>query len=127
MKRVRKSWFWMFITVCSVCVFPSSSKTQALPDLIKQLGIEQLARDYLRPGADLLGYSFNSGLYHTAKVEQGFHLWLGLRGVIGYVPQTNKTFIAALPSEFTLLGYPSQISTATIFWWERSRTSFNEY
>jgi len=115
MKRVQKSWFWMFITVCSVCVFPSSSKTQALPDLIKQLGIEQLARDYLRPGADLLGYSFNSGLYHTAKVEQGFHFWMGLRGVIGYVPQTDKTFTAALPSEFTLLGYPSQISTATIF------------
>jgi hypothetical protein len=88
---------------------------QAFPDLIKELGITELARDYLRPGADAIGYSINSGLYHSARIDSGLQLWIGLRGVWSYAPESDRTFLAKLPSTLTSLGYPSSVETATLF------------
>ena len=59
----------------------TSAQSQNISDLLNDFGITEIARDYLQPAADAVGYSFNSGLYHTAEVEQGFNLWVGMRGV----------------------------------------------
>ncbi len=100
---------------CFLCVTAPHVQGQSIPDLIKGLGIEGLARDYLRPGADAVGYSLNSGLYHTARIEKGFHVWAGVRGVWAVVPETDRTFDAVLPSSMTVLGYPARVTTATVF------------
>jgi hypothetical protein len=78
------------------------------------LGVDGLARDYLRPGADAVGYSINSGLYNTARVKNGCHFWAGVRGMWTYVPQQDKSFVPVIPSALTSLGYAAPASTATI-------------
>ena len=95
--------------------FCARSGAQSLPDLVKGLGIRELARDYLRPGADAIGYSINSGLFHTAHIDSGVNLWVGLRGVWTMIPESDKTFNALLPPSLTSLGYPASIATATVF------------
>lgn len=98
-----------------VLLLPTHSQSQSIPDLIKGLGIETLARDYLRPAADAVGYGINSGWYHTARIDDGFHIWAGVRAVWTVVPETDRTFEAVLPADLTALGYPARIQTATIF------------
>ncbi len=92
-----------------------AARAQSMGDLIRTLGVEALARDYLRPGADAIGYSFNSGLYHSARVDSGLNIWFGLRGVWTYVPESDASFVALLPSSLVALGYPARVTTATVF------------
>lgn len=100
---------------CLFCAAAPQARGQSVPDLLKGLGIEGLARDYLRPGADAVGYSLNSGLFHTARIDKGFHVWAGVRGIWAVVPETDRTFEAVLPSSLTSLGYPARVTTATVF------------
>ena len=110
--RARKH---LFAGLLLCFVWTSRAHAQALPDLLSTLGIEELARDYLRPGADAVGYSLNSGLYHSARIDTGLTLWIGLRGVWSYVPDRDMTFVAKLPASLTALGYPGETRTATVF------------
>ncbi|MBN1448319.1 MAG: hypothetical protein JXA28_10350 [Bacteroidetes bacterium] len=90
------------------------AQAQSLGDLIEQLGIQQLARDYLRPGVDAVGYTLNSAYAHTARVDTGFHVWVGAKAIATSIPEDDRTFVAKLPPELTALGYPSQVTTATV-------------
>ncbi|NOY06592.1 MAG: hypothetical protein GXO82_08195 [Chlorobi bacterium] len=96
-------------------LFSPSSRAQSIKDLVKTLGIENIARGYLQPVADALGAGFNSGFYHSAAVPRGFHLYGGLKSIWIFIPPANRQFIATLPPELTALGYPSSITTATVF------------
>ncbi|MDH7514906.1 MAG: hypothetical protein QHI48_03380 [Bacteroidota bacterium] len=87
---------------------------QSLPDLIENLGVKELARDYLRPAADAVGYSLNSGFFHSGRIEPKFHVWVGVKNVWIFIPTKDRTFIAKLPQTLTDLGYPAQVETATI-------------
>jgi hypothetical protein len=88
---------------------------QSMEDQLRLLGIEALARDYLRPGADAVGYSINSGLFHSAFVDTGLSLYIGLKGIWTLVPPADRSFTAMLPASMTSLGYPASVGTATIF------------
>ncbi len=89
-------------------------RAQSLGDLVEQLGIQQLARDYLRPGVDAVGYTLNSGYAHTARVDTGFSVWAGAKVVTTFIPDADRTFVAMLPPDLTGLGYPSRMVTATV-------------
>ncbi len=88
-------------------------RAQSISDLVKSLGIESMARDYLRSGADAIGYSINSGLYHSARVKGGFHVYAGVRGMWTMVPESDRTFTTVLPASLIQLGY-TPVQTATI-------------
>ena len=89
-------------------------RAQSLNDLVTQLGIEELARDYLRPGVDAIGYTINSGYAHTARVDTAFHIWVGAKGIVTYIPESQQQFVGRLPSSLVTLGYPGEVSTATV-------------
>ncbi|MCZ7558610.1 MAG: hypothetical protein M5R41_19660 [Bacteroidia bacterium] len=101
-----------------LCVFVTLTSTsvqaQSLPSLVEQLGIKELARDYLRPAVDAVGYTINSALSHTAKIDSGLTLRLGGSFINTYIPEEQREFMAKLPAELTQLGFPGTITTATI-------------
>ncbi|MFA6235151.1 MAG: DUF6588 family protein, partial [Bacteroidota bacterium] len=78
--------------------FPSPARAQDLGGLLKQLGVHELARDYLRPGVDAVGYSINSGYSHTANVDTVFHVWAGVKIISTFIPESDRTFTAKLPA-----------------------------
>lgn len=92
----------------------TGATAQDLGGLIERLGVKEMARDYLRPGIDAVGYSINSGYSHTARVDSCFHVWIGAKLITTYIPETDRSFVAKLPAELTGLGYPGSFSTATI-------------
>ncbi|MBR9975390.1 MAG: hypothetical protein KFF77_07395 [Bacteroidetes bacterium] len=99
----------------AVAILPATRATaQDLGGLIERLGVEEMARDYLRPGIDAVGYSINSGYSHTARIDSVFHVWIGAKLITTYIPDADRSFIAKLPPELTELGYPGSFSTATI-------------
>jgi hypothetical protein len=103
------------LLVASAGIFlPVPAQAQNLNDLIERLGVKELARDYLRPGVDAVGYSINSGYSHTARVDSGFHLWIGAKIITTYIPETDRTFVAKLPPDLVALGYPASFETATV-------------
>ncbi len=98
--------------VLLLCAVPLRS--QSLGNLVEQLGIKELARDYLRPAVDGVGYSVNSALSHSAKVDSGFTLRIGGSFINTQIPDDQRVFEAKLPASLTQLGYPGTITTATI-------------
>lgn len=97
-------------------VILAGARTQAqdLGGLIEQLGVKEMARDYLRPGVDAVGYSINSGYSHTADVDSVFHVWIGAKLITTYIPSADRSFTAVLPPELVALGYPGSFETATV-------------
>ncbi len=104
-----------YIAIAVLFLFGAGrARAQNISDLLEDLGIQQMASGYLRPAADAIGYSFNSGLYHTAEVKKGAHVWVGVRGVWTFVPDNQKTFTATTPQELRQYGYAPNIETATV-------------
>jgi len=111
-QRVSASIVLITVTIAIAC--PSTARSQSFNDLLVQLGIKELARDYLRPGVDAAGYSINSALSHRATVDSGFAVWVGGRFITTFIPEADKMFNARLPASLLQLGYPDGTSTATI-------------
>lgn len=105
------------ILLCSFIFVLASApaRSQAFSDLVKQLGIYDFASEYLKPAADAIGMSFNSGLYHTARVDSHFHFYGGVKGIWTFIPNGRRTFTANVPSTLQAFGYPARITTATAF------------
>ncbi len=80
-------------------------RAQGLSTLLEQVGINGFATEYFRPAVDAVGYSFNSSLYHSAKVKEGFHFWVGVKGIWTVIPNEQRTFRTALGTELKSLGY----------------------
>ncbi|MBE0643670.1 MAG: hypothetical protein IH600_06285 [Bacteroidetes bacterium] len=117
MKRIRNTFAFAASLCCAAMLFailPTPAKSQDLGGLIEQLGVKELARDYLRPGVDAVGYSINSGYSHTARVDSVFHIWLGAKVISTYIPEADRVFTAKLPSLLVSQGYPSEFQTATV-------------
>jgi hypothetical protein len=93
---------------------PSAAQAQDFEGLIEQLGVQELARDYLRPGVDAVGYSINSGFSHTANVDTLFHVWIGAKIISTFIPELDRTFTAKLPALLVEQGYPVEFQTATV-------------
>jgi hypothetical protein len=101
-------------TAALIIAAPQHASAQSLNDLVEQLGIQQLARDYLRPGADAIGYTINSGYAHTAQIDTSFHLWIGVKGITTFIPPDQGSFVGKLPDVLVAAGYPAQVTTATV-------------
>ncbi|MCB2203921.1 hypothetical protein KQI65_04175 [bacterium] len=104
----------LFLT--AAFLFPSAVtlRAQSLSDLVEQLGVEELARDYLRPGVDAIGYTINSGYAHTARVDTAFHIWAGAKAIFTFIPEQQQTFVGVLPEALVSAGYPDHVTTATV-------------
>ncbi len=105
----------LLFIVLFTCLLSAGAAAQSFSDLVTQLGVREIASAYLQPAAEAIGASFNSGLYHTAKVEPGFHLYVGLKGVWTFVPPAQRSFEADLPASLVSLGYPARVTSATAF------------
>ncbi|GEM_PF-1504458 len=112
--KFRYAGIFILFALCAVVEPNHELRAQSIPDLVSELGIRELARDYLRPAADAVGYSFNSGLYHTARIDTGFSIWFGIKGVWTFIPDDQRTFTATIPAHLTQYGYPDRIVTATV-------------
>lgn len=104
----------IFLTAAFSFMPAQALRAQSLGDLVEQLGIEELARDYLRPGVDAIGYTINSGYAHTARVDTAFHVWAGAKAIVTFIPDAQRTFVGRLPEALVSAGYPAQITTATV-------------
>jgi hypothetical protein len=70
---------------------------------------EVSAEGYTKPLATAIGTGLNSGTYYSASVPSLFGFTFSLKGMMIFIPETDKTFDPFLPE-----GY-EQGSTATIF------------
>ncbi|MDT8323134.1 MAG: DUF6588 family protein [Bacteroidota bacterium] len=104
----------IFLTAAFSFLPAHALRAQSLSDLVEQLGIEELARDYLRPGVDAIGYTINSGYAHTARVDTAFHIWAGAKGIVTFIPDDQRSFIGKLPAAMVEAGYPAEVTTATV-------------
>jgi hypothetical protein len=111
MKRHVRVLMVLFILLCASAL---PVRGQSLGGLIEQLGIRDLARDYLRPAVDAVGYSINSALSHTAVVDSGFTLRIGGSFINTAIPAEQRQFEARIPATLTQLGYPDHVVTATV-------------
>ncbi len=96
-------------------IIPREAYAQSMQDRISQLGIKELARDYLAPGADALGTTLNSGFFQTAKIRKGFHVRISVNAMWTYVPSDATDFTSSLPASLRTEGYPGSVTSATIF------------
>lgn len=80
-------------------------RAQGISSLLEKVGINGFAEEYFRPAVDAVGYSFNGSLYHSAKVKEGTHFWVGVKGIWTVIPQEQRTFRTALGQDLKNLGY----------------------
>ena len=62
-----------------------------LASKLKTVGVGY-AQGYLQPFANAFGADINSGFFHGAKMNNGFHLYFGIRGFAAMVPTSDQTF-----------------------------------
>ncbi|CAN5583406.1 hypothetical protein BH23BAC1_BH23BAC1_38490 [soil metagenome] len=73
---------------------------QELEDLFTRYSSEQ-SKGYAQPLADVVGANMNSGWYRNAVVNrQKFQLYIGLVGLVGLIPEKQKSFTATTPEYF---------------------------
>ncbi len=66
------------------------------------------ARGYLMPLMESYSASTLRSTYHSADIEKGFNLYLGMKAMMAFIPHENKTFFADPP------GAESSKQTATV-------------
>ncbi|HZY10611.1 MAG TPA: DUF6588 family protein, partial [Bacteroidota bacterium] len=72
------------------------SYAQGLEERLQKFG-EDFAKGYTKPFIDAFGASLNSGWYHTANVDDGLSLYLGVKVMLMPIPDDGKKFkIASL-------------------------------
>ncbi len=68
------------------------------------------AKGYIQPLIDVMGANLNSGLYHSASMSKLFGFYIGIKGMVVFVPSSMKEFTAELGSDYN----PSSVKTATV-------------
>jgi len=85
-----------------VAIFPRV-QSQDVETLLSKYTQEN-GQGYTQPLADVLGASFNSGLFHSAKVKKmGFQVYLGVSSSVAFIPDKRKTFEASPEGLFNAL------------------------
>ena len=110
-----KTKYFLPLLVCFTLCISLRAPSQSFSDLVEQLGVKDLAAQYLKPAADAIGYNFNSGLYHSARIDTGLHFYFGVKAMWTLIPESELSFQAKLPAYLTTLGYPTEVTTATAF------------
>ncbi len=91
-----------FLAGISIC------SAQSLDQRLNAFG-RDYAKGYVQPFIDVTGANLNSGLYHTADVENGLDIYIGVKVMGAFVPSGKETFTIASPYNGV------STSTATIF------------
>lgn len=71
---------------------------------------QSAAKGYIQPLIDVMGANLNSGLYHSASMSKLFGFYIGVKGMVVFVPSSMKSFTAELGSDYN----PSTVETATV-------------
>ncbi|HLX12732.1 MAG TPA: DUF6588 family protein [Bacteroidota bacterium] len=90
---MRKTAFLYLLVIFSITAGFSqsgSNNSSNLNDKLGQIG-SGYAQSYLQPIGDAFGADINSGFFHTAHIESGFHLYFGIKGFAANVPDADKT------------------------------------
>ncbi len=72
---------------------------------------ESAGKGYIQPLIDVMGANLNSGLYHSASMSKLFGFYIGVKGMVVFVPSSMKSFTAELGSDYN----PQNPETATVF------------
>jgi len=56
------------------------------------------ARGYLMPFMESYAASTLRSTYHTAEIDRGFNLYIGMKAMVAFIPDANKTFTAIPPN-----------------------------
>ncbi len=72
---------------------------------------ESAGKGYIQPLIDVMGANLNSGLYHSASMSKLFGFYIGVKGMVVFVPASMKSFTAELGSDYN----PPNPETATVF------------
>jgi hypothetical protein len=93
---------FVILALC-VCILqrPSLCRGTSIEDQLTQL-FDRNATRYLQPIATAFGMDMNSGLYHTAKPHHMGGFDVGLRTMIAFVPDEEKTFTPVFGDPFEL-------------------------
>jgi hypothetical protein len=85
----------------------------AFSQVDKNLGSfpESAAKGYVQPLIDVMGANLNSGLYHSASMSKLFGFYIGIKGMVVFVPSSMENFTAELGPDYS----PSTVKTATVF------------
>ena len=76
-----------------------NANAQELEDFIGNY-TGQNGKGYMQPLADAFGANMNSGLYHSAKIESGFKLYIGVITTTALIADDQKTFTATTEGLF---------------------------
>jgi len=112
-----KRTFWFAIIL--IYVFSNLSASGKLEDKLVQFA-EDNSKKYIKPLVTAFGTNLNSGFYQTAKVLAPFRFGVSMSGMLAFVPQDEKTFMALSPSvtyegNEVYIYDPYEIKSATIF------------
>lgn len=58
-------------------------------------------RGYMQPLADAFGANLNSGLFHSAKIDSGFHFYIGFATTTALIADKQKFFTASTEGLFS--------------------------
>ena len=91
----------IFITLIILVVFNFSAYPQKVEEYLSRYTAAN-GKGYMQPLADVFGASFNTGLFHSAKIKKkGFQLYFGLVGSDAFIGSDQKTFKATTDGFFT--------------------------
>jgi len=75
---------------------PRTGYSQSIQERLLNFGTD-FAKGYMGPFVDAFGASLNSGWYHTANVDNGISLYLGVKVMYMPIPDDRKTFTIESP------------------------------
>jgi hypothetical protein len=104
------------VILCFLIIVPALP--QDIDDYISRYS-ETNGKGYIQPVADVFGASFNSGLFHSAKLKKmGFQMYLGIVATAAFIPEKSRTFTATTEGSFepvqtaevpTIVGSPEPV------------------
>lgn len=105
------------LTVISfLCV--SAVSAQTLEERLNKFG-KKFGEGYVNPFVTAFGANLNSGLYHSADVETGIDVYVGVKFTTAIIPTSAQEFNADMSELNSLRGvlphYPNSVKTATFF------------
>ncbi len=96
---------------CSVLMVGSSLSQNPFEEAVKQLSSDNI-RGYLQPFVNGFGANMNSGLYHTAEINDlGFHVQFQAVAMGVIIGDAEKAYNAVPPAPFS----QTPVQTATVF------------
>ena len=94
-----KNYVKYLFAVAVVLVATRNVEAQELEDFVGNYTGEN-GKGFMQPLADAFGANMNSGLYHSAKIDSGFQLYIGVVTTTALIADGQKTFTATTQGLF---------------------------